>query len=134
MSVSAELQKLIYDRLVANTGVHAICADRIYDRVPENASFPYVAFGPSDQVEDDAECITGVVETIQIDCWSRYQGGMKEVKDLADAVRSALHLYSGSFSTNALVEMRIISVRFFRDPDGLSSQAVVSVQAIMEIV
>jgi hypothetical protein len=132
MSISAELQKLVFDRLVANTAVHAICADRIYDRVPESRSFPYVSFGPSDQIEDDADCITGLVETMQIDCWSRYQGGMKEVKDLADTVRGALHLYAGEFATNALVELRVLSVRYFRDPDGLTSQAVLSIQAIME--
>lgn len=132
MSASAELQKLIYDRLVANSAVHALIADRIHDRVPKDSAFPYLSFGPSDLVEDDAECITGRVETIQIDCWSRYQGGFKEVKDVADAVKGALHHYEGEMTVNALVEMRVIAMRFFRDPDGLTSHGVLTVECTVE--
>lgn len=132
MSLSLQLQALIYQRLIDAAGVHALCADRIYDRVPEDAAFPYVSFGPSDTVEDDAECITGEIETLQIDCWSRYQGGFKELKSLTGAVKAALHLYAGEFTTDALVELRVLGVRHFRDPDGLTSHGVVTVQAIME--
>tara|TARA_R100000655_G_scaffold48246_1_gene85635 strand:+ start:563 stop:967 length:405 start_codon:yes stop_codon:yes gene_type:complete len=132
MSVSVELQKLIYARLVADAGVHAICGDRIYDNPKEGVEFPYVSFGPSDQIEDDAECITGLVETMQIDCWSRYGGGFLEVKKLTDAVRKALHQYEGELTENALVEMRVLSTRFFRDPDGLTSHGVMSVQSTVE--
>lgn len=132
MSASNELQALIYQRLVADAGVHAVVADRIYDNPIGKDDFPYVSFGPSDVVEDDADCITGRIETIQIDCWSRYQGGFKEVKTLADAVKKALHRYAGEMSVNALVEMTVQSVRHFRDPDGITSHSVVTVQAIVE--
>lgn len=132
MSASNELQKLIYDRLVDDAGVHAVVANRIYDNPIGKDIFPYVSFGPSDVIEDDADCITGRVETIQIDCWSRYQGGFKEVKDLTDAVKKALHRYEGSFQNNALVEMTVQSIRHFRDPDGITSHGVVTVQAIVE--
>lgn len=132
MSLSLQLQGLIYQRLVADDAVGALCHDRIYDRVPENRVFPYISFGPSDTIEDDAECITGEVETLQIDCWSRYDGGYKEVKDMTGAVKSALHLYAGELATDALVELRVVGIRHFRDPDGLTSHGVVTVQAIME--
>lgn len=134
MSISAEVQKLIYDRLVADANVHALIEDRVYDRVPEKPQFPYVSFGPSDQIEDDAECITGLIETMQIDCWSRYQGGYLELKRVADAVRQSLHLWASDLATQALVEMRFNSVRYFADPDGITRQAVISVQAIVEEV
>lgn len=132
MSVHNEVQKLIYDRLVAHSGVHAFAADRIYDVPPPEPVFPYVSFGPSDSVEDDAECITGLIITQQIDCWSRYQGGFKEVKALTDAVKKALHRYAGALTTNALVEMTVESMRHFRDPDGITSHGVVTVQVIVE--
>lgn len=132
MSASNELQALIYNRLTTNAGVTAIVGTRVYDNPPSNADFPYVSFGPSDVVEDDADCITGRIETIQIDCWSRYQGGFKEVKSLADAVKKALHRYNGALTVNALVEMTVQSVRHFRDPDGITSHGVVTVQAIVE--
>lgn len=132
MSASNELQTLIYQRLTAFPAVQAVVANRVYDQPPENPIFPYVSFGPSDAVEDDADCITGRIETIQIDCWSRYQGGFKEVKSLADAVKKALHRYAGELTVNALVEMTVQSVRHFRDPDGVTSHGVVTVQAIVE--
>src|SRR5690606_24189932 len=121
MSVHNELQKLIYDRLVADAGVHSVAGDRIYDNPPPERVFPYVSFGSSDAVEDDADCITGLVITQQLDCWSRYAGGFKEVKSLTDAVKKALHRYEGELTTNALVELTVQSIRHFRDPDGITS-------------
>ena len=54
------------------------------------------------------------------------------MKSLADAVKKALHRYNGALTENALVEMTVISMRFFRDPDGVTSHGVVTVQAIVE--
>ncbi len=132
MSLSLDLQRLIYERLVADPGVHALVRDRIYDRIPEKPFFPYLTFGPSDYIEDDADCITGVVETFTLNGWSRKQGGFKEIKEVDYAVKRALHLYDGALETHALVELRFSNTRFFRDPDGLTSQAAMQYQAIME--
>jgi hypothetical protein len=104
MTASNELQALIYQRLTNFLAVQAVVGSRVYDQPATNAPFPYISFGPSDAVEDDADCITGRVETIQIDCWSRYQGGFKEVKSVADAVKKALHRYAGEMNVNALVK------------------------------
>jgi len=132
-SPSLDLQKLIYDRLVADPGVHATGVnDKIFDRIPEKPHFPYINFGASDIIEDDADCISGIVETITLNAWSRKQGGYTEVKEIEYAVRRALHLYEGSLDTHALVELRFINSNFFRDPDGLTSQAAMQYQAIME--
>ena len=132
MSPSVDLHKLIFDRLIADAGVHAIVGDRIYENPPEGATFPYVSFGPSDVIEDDAECITGRVETIQIDCWARQDAQISPVKALNDAVKTALHLFAGEMTTHALVEMRVGAMRAFMDPDGLTAHGVVTVQAMVE--
>lgn len=132
MSASNELQALMYQRLIGNAAVTAIVGNRVYDNPIGKDVFPYISFGPSDVVEDDADCISGRIETVQIDCWSRYQGGFREVKGLADAVKNALHRYAGTMETNTLVEMTVRGIRVFRDPDGLTSHGVVTVQAIVE--
>lgn len=132
MSASSDLQKLIHDRLVADSRVHAVVADRIYDNRPSDAAFPCITFGPSDVVEDDAECITGSVEVIQIDCWARSNGRINAVKPVTAAVKAALHLFHAEPANSALVEMRVTSIRTFMDPDGLTAHGVVTVQAIME--
>jgi len=132
VSTSQALRKLIFDRLVADTGVHAQVADRIYDNRPNAANFPCITFGRSDVVEDDAECITGRVETIQIDCWARDNARLHVVFPIVDAVKRALHLYHAEPAHGALVEMRVSSFPSFMDPDGLTAHGVVTVQAIME--
>lgn len=134
MSVINELQKAIYERLVANAGVHAVCADRIYDRaVPKAVAFPYVTFQSFDAVEDDAECIEGLEVTVTLAAWSRYQGGGREINDLVEAVRRALHGYAGELPVNALAEMRVTSLRIFDDPDGKTKQGVITVTCRVEV-
>jgi len=134
MLFSDELQRAIFDRLVADGAVHAIVADRVYDKAPaaKLRLFPDVTFGPSDAIDDDAECITGEVETMQIDCWARNNGRLGPVKPLVKAVKKALHLRPLDIIGGAVVEVRVTMTRAFMDPDGLTAHGVVMVQLIVE--
>lgn len=131
-SPSVEFQTAIYERLKAHAGVQALVAGRVYDNVPDARTFPYVSFGASDYYEDDADCITGRVETLVIDCWVRAQGKKRPARELADAVKSALHLHAPELPTHGLVEMRVIAVRVIGDPDGITTHGIVEVQAMIE--
>ena len=132
MSAGDELQAFIVAKLRDSAEVGAICADRIYDNVPKEPAFPYISFGASDYYPDDAECIAGRVETVQLDCWSRDFGKHIEVKRLVDAVKKALHGQSGDLGVNALVQMRVALVRAFGDPDGITAHGVVQVTCDIE--
>jgi hypothetical protein len=132
MSASQDLQRIIYERLIALQAVHDLVGDRIYDNRPAEANFPCITFGPSDVVEDDDECITGRIETIQLDCWSRDNARIAPVKRICDVVKAALHLYHAEPGGSALVELRVTGMRYFLDADGLTAHGVVTVQAIME--
>jgi hypothetical protein len=44
---SLDLQKAVVARLKADAGVTALVGQRIYDRVPPDAVFPYVSLGRS---------------------------------------------------------------------------------------
>jgi len=128
-----ELQAAIYDILVADAGVGALVGNRIYDRVPMAGDMPpYITFGPSDDFENDADCITSADHSLQIDVWSEKQGGFKECKEVTHAVKVALHLVSVNLPTHALVELRVTQRRHFRDPDGITSHGVVVVEAMIE--
>lgn len=131
-SPSVELQTAVFDRLVADTGVHALCADRIYDNVPEARIFPYISFGMSDYYEDDSDCIPARVETLQIDCWAQENGKKRPARELVDAVKAALHLHAPELPTHGLVEMRVVAARVFGDPDGITAHGVVTLQAMIE--
>lgn len=132
MSASVELQTLIYETLVGDADVGALIGDRIYDRMPSDGDYPCVTFGPTDYIDDDSQCITGRIETVQLDCWSRDQGRMRPCKEIADAVKSALHKADLSLTTNALVEIVVAGVRVFNDADGVTAHGVVTVEAILE--
>lgn len=126
------LQVLVYQTLLANPAVSAIVAARVYDRPPAGAAAPYISFGPSDQVEDDADCLTGHVAALQIDCWSEAQDGMRECKALVTAVKKALHNLSGDLTTGALVSARVTLVRVMPDPDGITTHGVITLEAAVE--
>ncbi|NRP70609.1 hypothetical protein ILFOPFJJ_01490 [Ensifer psoraleae] len=141
MSSAAELQKLYYDTLKADSAIMAL-AYGVYDRVPEKPFGPvdaagntektaYIVLGETDDVEDDAECITGLEKNTTIHVWSRAVGKV-ECKRLVDLVRKALHRRPLALTENALVDIWVDTTRVFSDPDGLSTHGVVQVRAVVE--
>lgn len=132
MSVSVSLQDLILAKLLGDPAVTAIVDDRIVDGPDESTAFPYISFGPTDFIPDDADCIKGREETVQLDCWTRDQGRKWPCKALVDAVKTALHDADGELAVGALVLMRVTLTRVFDDPDGLTTHGVVEVTATIE--
>jgi Protein of unknown function (DUF3168) len=130
-SVELELQGAIVQRLKTDPAVTALIAGRVYDAVPSGAAFPYVTIGPTDSVEDDADCITGLDVAQQVDCWSRAVG-FPEVKKIADAVRASLHDFDLVLTSNALVFFEHRTTRITRDPDGLTSHGILGFEASVE--
>lgn len=125
-----EIQGAIVARLKADAGVAALVAGRVYDTVPANAVFPYVTIGPVDSVDDDADCITGLLVAQQIDVWSRAVG-TPEAKKIVDAVRHALHDQEAALplSSNGMAYFECRNARINRDPDGLTSHGILSFEA-----
>lgn len=128
---SLELQGAIVARLKATGAVTALVGQRIYDRVPDHPTFPYISLGPDDVLSDDADCVTGFEITVQIDCWSRAVG-FPEVKRVADEVRTALHGHDFSLATNAAVLFEHRITRTFRDPDGLTNHAAMTFESFVQ--
>lgn len=130
-SPSLELQGAIVARLKASAGLTALISGRVYDAVPSNALFPYVTVGEGDETSDDADCIDGFEISLDIDVWSRAVG-FPEAKRISDEVRKALKSPDLTIPTNALVEFRHRQTRFLRDPDGLTSHAVMTFEGFAE--
>jgi hypothetical protein len=130
-SPSLELQSAILARLKVVPAVTALIDGRVYDQVPASAAFPYVSFGPTDELTEDTNCRNGFDISLQIDCWSRAVG-FPEVKRVSDAVRAALHDHDFTLTDNALVYFRHRQTRVFRDQDGLTSHAVLTFEAFVE--
>lgn len=126
-----ELQGAVVARLKASAALTALIGGRVYDSVPADAAFPYVSIGPSQAVADDADCITGFEVTLQLDGWSRMPGFV-ELRQVAEAVREALHKVDLQLTDNALVSIEHRQTRELRDPDGLTSHAVIEIVALIE--
>lgn len=132
-----ELQAGIVARLKSDATVTALIGQRVYDFVPADGSgqpmaqFPYISMGPASAMEDDADCIDAVDVMFRVEVWSRAVG-YGEVMDIAGAVRKSLHRYDMTFATNALVEIEHRRTDRMRDPDGLTSRAVLEFGAIIE--
>ena len=138
-SPQAELQKLIYLTLSNDAGVMALAND-IFDPVPPQpfdaftvgTKNGYVSFGPTQVINDDADCVTGGEHYFQIDCWSR-EVGFPHCKRMVDAVAVALNDRQDlELADNALVGISVENRNVFRDPDGLTSHGVLSVRAWIE--
>lgn len=131
-SSTVELQGLLYETLASDSQIMDLAND-IYDHVPENPfgdKTAYISFGASDTSEDDSECISGVLTTIQIDIWSR-QRGRVECRRLTDMVRRKLHRAQLSFGQHALAELWVEISRVIPDPGG-DQHGVVQVTATIE--
>ena len=129
MSVSAAIQRLIIAKLKAAPSLSGVS---LHDYRPPKDGYPAITLGPSDAVLDEAECLRLRTETVQVDCWTRDEHGTRSVRELADKVAAALHRAEGELSTGALVQMRVIGTRAFRDPDGETGHGVVTVEVDAE--
>ena len=134
-SASLDLQDIILTTLKADATLMALI-NNVWDKVPTTAfdapKESYISFGPHDYVEDDDECIISGEHTFQLDVWSR-KVGFPVCKQICDRVKFLLHEADLTIpTTNALVEIRVPSIRYMRDPDGLTSHGVVTVTALIE--
>lgn len=123
--IEDQLQVAIYERLTTLN----ICDGRIYDRVPENADFPYVTIGDEDVLDDGNDCLVewDVAATIHI--WSRPSSGSKrEVKQIMGKVQRGLCDPTLPVTGYAISLALLQQARAFRDPDGLTEHGVLTIQ------
>ena len=85
-----ELQKAIYQILAASLPLASIVGARIYDEVPQGASFPYIVIGDDDLKPWDLDCKLGFEALITIHAFSRYKG-RKEAKEIGAKIYDLLH-------------------------------------------
>lgn len=128
----ATLQQALYDLLRADAGVAAIVGARVYDNVPESPVFPYITIGPGYGVPEDFDEIVAGTEWIQVDGWTREQGRLSGARELADAIKKAVHGAELSLSLHAEAGVRVVLKRVMRDPDGKTGHAVVQVEVLTE--
>jgi hypothetical protein len=129
--IGSALQKAIYAALAGNSP--AIAGGRVYDRVPAGATFPYITIG-NDQVLDDGDsCGDGWEVFADVHLWSRPASGSKaEVKDLAAQVEGAINTMSLAVAGFNVLISSFESLRFERDPDGVTEHGILTMRYILQ--
>lgn len=127
MSADLELQKAIYARLADDADLAALDATRIYDNVPGDAGFPYLAMGGN----DTRDWPGGAEHRLTFHAFSR-GGGRAEVKRIMGAVNAALHDASLTLEGHALVNLRFLDGTTRREADGITWRGTIRFRAVTE--
>lgn len=145
MSAEYQIQKAIFDKLVADVPLAALLSKSVvnknkpavYDNVPQvadsgkDADFPYVSIGEDTAFDWDTGNSVGKEATLTIHSWSRDRG-RKEVKEIQGAIYNALHL--ADLTVVGYTTVFIISEfsESLSDPDGITRHGIQRFRIIID--
>lgn len=132
-------------RMKADPEITAFVEDRIYDRVPEaqdgtvatTVKSPYISLGSTTLQSDDYDCIDATTISLQWHCWSFGDGeaySSVTVRKLASLVRKSLRKMEVNLANNALVSVEHVLTVFNRASDGVTQQASLTFEVLIDIV
>jgi hypothetical protein len=132
-SASWALQSAIFAALSADETVQSLLGipPRIFDAVPRGAAFPYAVLGDGTETNWDTATEEGSEHEFPVAVWSR-NGGHKEAKSVADAIRFVLNGTTLSLSGHALLDLRFLDCAYARDTDGETYSATLRFRAVTE--
>lgn len=128
---SLELQSAIISKLKADTGVQAVVGNRVYDKVPNNPTFPYISLGDNQVIPDKAECIDGTEVFWQIDGWER-DPQFPMAKQISKAVVAALDDQPLTVTGYSAIVVEFNTINYLRDPDGITRHAAISFRFLIQ--
>jgi hypothetical protein len=128
---SFSLQAAIFSALSADAALQSLIGSRLYDAVPQPATFPYAVIGDDTESNWDTATEQGSEHIVSVDAWSQ-GGGHKESKTIADAVRAVLDGASLAPSGQTLIDIRYQGAEFARQPDGETYRATLKFRAVLE--
>jgi len=135
MSADLAVQKAVRARLVASSAVTALVpAASILDRHARPAPDPSIIIGEGMAVDENR--IARNVQRVYLDLhvWKK-EPGLVGVKAITGAIRAAIKLDRFvQLDGYRFADCYVSSARYLRDPDGETSHAVVTVEALVSEV
>lgn len=133
MSASLDLQKALRAQLVASPELMALVpADHVLDRGGRPERFPCIILGEAQEIAEDRTLDrehVRVVATVHV--WAR-ESGIIVSKQAANAIRQAVLEWAPVLDDHHVVDLRHVSSRYMRDPDGETSNAVLVIEALLQ--
>ena len=134
MSPESALQTAVRARLISAPAVISLVpAASILDRNERPAPSPSIVLGEA-MARDEGDTIARSRVTVFADLhiWKR-EASLEGIKAISGAVRASLRdRNSYALVCFRIVDWRIASTRFLRDPDGQTSHGVMTIEAIVE--
>jgi len=130
-NASWALQSAVFAALSGDATLQSLVSTRIFDAVPRDAAFPYAVLGDGKETNWDTATEEGSEHQFTVTVWSR-NGGHKEAKSVADAIRFVLNGATLSLSGHALVDLRFLDCEYARDTDGETYSATLRFRAVTE--
>lgn len=126
------VQKAIHARLIADTAMLALLgAPRIYDDVPRQPTFPYVAYGQSTVRDWSTGTDDAHEHIITLHVWTR-ASGRKPAHEISSAVEVALDQQALILDGYRLISLRHEFSDVRREADGETWRGIVRLRAVTE--
>jgi len=135
MEPSLALQKAIRARLIGTPAVTALVpAANVLDKNSRPEVFPSIIIGEAQTVPGDGLARTRYTVFADLHLWQT-EPGLAFVKGVAGALWGAFRTPFYTIDGHHVADLHITSSRFIRDPDGLHSHGIISVEAqLVELV
>jgi len=123
-----ELRQALYSRVDAQVGASVVA---VYAKVPQaaqsedNSAFPYITIGAFTASPFDTDDESGVTVLADVSVWSR-DTSVLATSDIVSAVYAALHKHDLSITGANTVDCLFNSMNELDDPDGLTTQDVLT--------
>lgn len=126
--IGDQLQHAIFDILTAAN----VAGDRVFDRPPKDALFPYVTIGDEQVIDDGTTCADGWDVATDVHVWSRPSSGSKS--ELKTLVAQIVPLLATEIAVTGFrnVAGKLETTRSFRDPDGITEHAVLTFRYLLD--
>lgn len=134
--ISAEhaLQEAIFATLANDSALNeALGGAKIFDRAPEDAAFPYIAFANLTTRDGATASESGYECRVSLNVWSRYEG-KQEVFAILHLVRRLLHDRQLPVSAHVLVNLREEFADVAQDRDRLTYRGLIRFRAFLETI
>jgi len=120
------LQGAIKARLLADREIAAIVSDRVYDRIQNSPTFPYISFGEIQVLPELAEETDAARTYVTLNVWDRFKSSAA-TKALAKLIVASLHDAADLSIDGSVVQSVLLDQsRSFPDPDGLTMHSVLT--------
>lgn len=129
---SAELQMTIFKTLTSDPALTALLGGpKIFDRVPERASFPYLTLGRTTVVDWSTGTEDGAEHILTLHVWAK-GGGKAETYAIMDKVSTRLHDANLPLEGHKLVNLQLQFAEARQEPESATYHGILRFRAVTE--